>query len=116
LEQPKTLPLTLEVTLATQTFSASFGEPQGSGKVMTISELVEFFKPLKKGAPLRVTTKKGKIFVGKFLEYDDENERAWFQSTSGLLNSISYPLTSLRSAEPIDAIPAKTDTNNPHLN
>jgi hypothetical protein len=116
LTEPRTLPITIEVTLDNRTFAASFGEPQGNGKVMTTTELVNFFKSLKKGAPLRVTTRKGKIFVGKFLDYDDENERAWFQSTSGLLNSVSYPLMSLRSAEPIDAIPAKTDTNNPHLN
>ena len=115
LEEPAALPFTLSASLAGYNLAVTFGEIQGSTKVMSIDELSDFFNAEKKGAPLRITTKKGRVFVGKFLQYDDDNERAWFQSNSGLLNSVSYPLKSIRSAESIDQVPEKPTTATDHI-
>ena len=42
--------------------------------------LTAFSRRKKRGTPLRVTLKKGKVFIGKFTSYDSVEELAWFEA------------------------------------
>jgi hypothetical protein len=87
------------------------------GTPMKASQLRKFFEAQKKGSSMRLTLKKGKVFVGRFSSYDNIEERVWFNNPSGgLLNSTSYSLESIRSAEPLEQVPTKPGPVNDHLN
>ncbi len=101
------LPLTLQATIESHHFKVQLGMPQPSQHVMKQDDLEAFFEKQKKGTPLRLTLRKGKVFVGRFSSYDADNEKIWFDTpTSHLLNTTSYPLTSVESAEVIEQVPA----------
>ena len=75
---------------------------------MKRSELAVFFEARKKGDSIRITLKKGKVYVARFSTYDPIEERVWYAAPAGgLLNSSSASLETIRSAEPLEAIPAK---------
>jgi hypothetical protein len=117
LTEPSTLPLTLQSAVDDKHFSISFGTPQATQAVMKTSDLSDYFDTMKKGTPLRVTLKKGKVFVGRFSSYDNIDEKVWFDTPdAGLLRSTSFPLTSIRSAEAMDPIPAKAAPVSEHVN
>lgn len=105
---PDALPVAFKAFLDGQSIIVRLGTPQPRDTVMKESDLVHFFEQQKKGAALRVTLKKGKVFVGKFGNWDGENERVWFDTPSGrLLNTTSFPLSSIRSAELLEQLPPK---------
>ncbi len=106
--EPSALPLSIKALVDGHTLSASFALPQASDKRMKQSEVIRFLEAQKRGIALRLTLKKGKVFVGKFSSWDPTEERAWFDTPSGgLLNSTSYPLTSILSVEAFEPVPAK---------
>ena len=75
---------------------------------MKRSELKRFFEAQKKGRSLRLTLTKGKVFVGRFSSYDENEERVWFNTPSGgMLNTTSFSIENIRYAERLDQIPAK---------
>jgi len=103
LDQPSALPLTIQVVLQGHTFVFDLGTPQPSAKPMPAMNLAEFFAAQKKGTPMRLTLKKGRVFVAKFLSYDPDEEKAWFDApTDSMLRSVSFPLRSILSAEKIE--------------
>jgi hypothetical protein len=107
LKEPSSLPVTLKSTIDGVTLSAQLGRAVGSEKQMKHSELVRFFQAQKRGNALRLTLRKGKVFVGKFSTYDEDEERVWFNTPSGgMLNTTSYSIENIRSAEPLEQIPA----------
>jgi hypothetical protein len=102
------LPVTLTGLVQGRTMIAKLGVPKASEKHMTHSELTHFFEAQKRGASLRLTLKKEKVFVGKFESYDSVDERAWFSTPSGgMLNSTSHSIESIQYAEPLDQVPSK---------
>ena len=108
LKETANLPITIKVTIEGRELMARLGVPAGSEKVMKHSELVAFFQGQKRGSALRLTLKKGKVFVGKFATFDDVEDRVWFDTPSGgMLNTTSYSVESIRYAESLDQIPAK---------
>jgi hypothetical protein len=108
LAEPAALPIELRTTIQDRAMRIALGQPRPSEKQMKESDLVQFFETLKRGAPLRLTLRKGRVFVGKFASYDSVEERVWFDTPrAGMLSSTSFPLTSIRSAEPIEPQPAK---------
>jgi hypothetical protein len=117
LKEPKTLPVTLKAAVDRRSLFVKLGQAQGVDKEIKPSELIQFFRTQKKGTPLRLTLKKGKVFVGKFSSYDTLEERAWFDTPSGgMLNSTSYSISNIRYAEPLDQIPSKTAPSSNDLN
>jgi len=117
LTEPSSLPVKLETSINGRAFSAQLGLPVASGEQMKLSDLRTFFESQKKGNVVRLTLKKGKVFVARFSSYDSVDERAWFQNPSGgMLSSLSYSLGALRSALPLDQIPSKPSPENGHLN
>jgi len=116
-EEPSGLPVTVRVGIEGHSLSAQLGVPVASEKQMKISGLRQFFEAQKKGNSIRLTLRKGRVFVGKFSSYDTIEERAWFDTPSGgMLNTTSYSLQAIRSAEPLDQIPAKPAPDSEHLN
>jgi hypothetical protein len=111
------LPITLKSTVDGRTFTAQLGLPAASAKQMRRSELIRFFESQKKGNNIRLTLKKGKVFVGKFSLFDAVEERVWFNTPhGGVLNTTSYSVEMIRYAEPLEQIPAKPTASNDHLN
>jgi hypothetical protein len=116
LAEPAALPITLTGAWGPYTLTVALGQPRPSELKMKESNLIAFFEAQKRGAPLRLTLRKGRVFVGKFMSYDSVEERVWFDTQrSGVLNSTSFPVLSIRSAESIDQIPAKP-TSGDHIN
>src|SRR5439155_3190765 len=108
LKEPSILPVTLKGSVDGRSLAVELGPPKGSQIQMKHSELVRFFQAQKKGSALRLTLRKGKVFVGKFSNYDENEERVWFSTpSSGMLNSLSYSIENIRSAEPLEQVPAK---------
>jgi PDZ domain len=101
---PAALPLSLTVALQDQTFNFQLGAVQVSAQpAMPAVSLSGFLEAQKRGTPLRVTLKKGSVFIGKFSSYDSLEETAWFDAPSeNLLKSVSFPLRSIRSVEKLD--------------
>lgn len=117
LEGTAALPVTLNAAIEGRTLSASLGLPQPNEKPMKHSELVQFFEAQKKGDSLRLTLRKGKVFVGKFTSYDSVDERVWFVAPSGgMLNTISFSVESIRAAEPLELVPAAPAATSEPLN
>jgi hypothetical protein len=116
-EETDKLPVTLKAMVEGRLLSARLGLPVAGGTPMKASQLRKFFEAQKKGSSMRLTLKKGKVFVGRFSSYDNIEERVWFNNPSGgLLNSTSYSLESIRSAEPLEQVPTKPGPVNDHLN
>lgn len=108
LAEPVALPVTLSAAIEGHAMSVQLGAPKASQNEMRSSDLVRFFESQKKGAPLRLTLRKGRVFVGKFSSYDSIDEKVWFDTPSGgMLRSTSFPVTSIRTAEPLEQMPAK---------
>jgi hypothetical protein len=100
--EPKALPVTMHATIEGRAMSASLGTPLPATGRMSQDELVRFFESQKKGTPVRLTLKKGKVFVGKFSSYDAINETVWFDTPSGvLLTTSSFGLRTIAFAEVI---------------
>jgi hypothetical protein len=100
--EPKVLPLTIEAQLNGHTLTGQFGMPQPSAQKKSEKELVDFFNVQKKGAPIRLTLRSGKVFVGRFASYDSLNETVWFNTPSGvLLTTSSFGLRAIANAEAI---------------
>jgi hypothetical protein len=117
LNEPTRLPVTIKASINGHELSAQLAMPVPGGEQMKASKLREFFKAQKKGNTVRLTLKKGKVFVGRFTTYDSVEERAWFQNPSGgMLGTISYSIGAIRSAEPLDQIPSKPGPEVGHLN
>lgn len=103
-----TLPVTITATLAGRSMSVQLGLPKASVVEMKQSDLGRFFEQQKKGTSLRLTLRKGRVFVGRFSSYDAIDEKIWFDSPSGgMLRSTSFPLSSVKSAELLEQMPAK---------
>lgn len=101
--QPSSTPIVVKAVLGDKTFDMTFGMPQVAAVAMKEGDVSGFLEAQKKGAPLRVTLKSGKVFVGKFSSYDAIEEVLWFDTPSGsLLNTTSFPLRSVRSVEPVE--------------
>ena len=85
-----------------------FGTPAPSTQQMSRQELIRFFEAQRKGAPLRLTLKKGKVFSGKMTSYDSINETVWFETPwQGLFNTASFGVDIIRYAEPVgEEVPA----------
>ena len=99
---PKALPVTLEARVEGKTFSVAFGLPKPASDRMTEGELIKFFEAQKKGTPVRLTLRSGRVFVGKYASYDADNEIVWFDTPSGiLLNTSSFGLRHIQSAQAI---------------
>jgi len=108
LKEPSALPLTIKAGIESYAMSARFGMPQPEAKVMQGDDLAKFFEALKKGTPIRLTLKRGKVFVGKFSSYDSDNEKVWFDTpSSGIFPATSFPLDTIRTAEPMELVPPK---------
>src|SRR5207249_801112 len=89
--EPATLPLTFKSTIDGHVMETRLALPQPRDDSMKPSQLVRFFEAQKRGSPLRLTLRKGKVFVGKFASYDSVEERVWFDTPhGGLLNSTSF--------------------------
>ena len=117
LKEPGSLPVTLTAAVEGRTLTAKLGHAQGSEKQMKRSELVRFFESQKKGAGLRLTLRKGQVFVGKFASYDALEVRAWFDTpSSSMLNTTSYSIDYIRNAEPLEQVPAKPTPASGDLN
>ncbi len=117
LKEPMLLPITLKAAVDGHSLFAKLGQAKGTDKQIKTSELIHFFETQKKGAPLRLTLKKGKVFVGKFSSYDALEERVWFDTPSGgMLNSTSFSVGNVRYVEPLDQIPSKTAPSSNDLN
>jgi hypothetical protein len=101
-QAPGALPITVTVVLKGQIFTVALGVPQVVAAPIPAANLSGMLESMKRGTPLRVVLKKGRIFVAKFSSYDSLEEVAWFESTEGLLTSTSYPLRSIRSVEKLD--------------
>ena len=103
---PSALPLSLTVSLPNNVFNFQLGTAQAATQIMPAVSLGGFLEAQKRGTPLRVTLRKGKVFIGKFLSYDSLEEVAWFDAPSdSLLNSVSFPLRSIRSVEKLGSEP-----------
>lgn len=108
LQEPATLPVTIKANVETYTMSARFGMPQPETKIIPAEDLEKFFETQKKGTPMRVTLKRGKVFVGKFSSYDSDNEKVWFDTpNSGIFPATSFPLNTIRTAEVMEQVPPK---------
>jgi hypothetical protein len=115
--EPTALPFTVKAKVGDNAFAARLGLPLAAQGSMKESELVRFLEAQKKGTPLRITLKKGRVFVGRFSSWDPIDEKAWFDSPGGgLLSSVGYPLTSIRSAEPLETLPPKTQPVSEQMN
>lgn len=115
LRETSSLPITLSTIWEGHRFSAQLGSPQAQTTVMAEGDLVHFFEKQTRGTAMRLTLKKGKVFVGKFASWDGENERVWFDTpASGLFNTTSYPLVAIRAAEVLEQIPAKAVPTQDH--
>jgi hypothetical protein len=117
LQETSALPITLKAAVDGHSLFAKLGQAQVVDKEKSLAELIRFFEAQKKGAPLRLTLKKSKVFVGKFNSYDAAEERVWFDTPSGgMLNSTSFSVGYIRYAEPLDQIPSKTAPSSNDLN
>jgi len=117
MKEPTGLPVTLTASLDGRTLMVKLGHPVGKTVQMKRSELVAFFESQKKGAQLRLTLRKGQVFVGKFASYDSLEERVWFNTPSGgMLNTTSYSVENIRFAEPLEQVPAKAPPTSGDLN
>jgi hypothetical protein len=111
---PKDLPFTVEARVEGKTFSVAFGLPTPATERMTEDELITFFEAQKKGTPVRLTLKGGKVFVGKYASYDSDNEIVWFDTPSGvLLTTSSFGLRHIQSAQAITPDTDKKPTAEP---
>ena len=100
---PAALPMRISATLPGHVFTLSLGEPRAAAETIPMTNLAAFFETQKRGTPLSVTLKKGRVFVGKFTSYDPIEEVAWFDAKGdSLLNSVSFPLRTIRSVQKID--------------
>jgi membrane-associated protease RseP (regulator of RpoE activity) len=110
-KEPSTLPVVFQSSIEGYGMTIVLGKVQASRKEMKSSERIRFFESQKKGAALRVTLRKTRVFVGKLESYDSDNEKAWFYSPSGkgLLNTVGFPLRSIRSVEAIEAVSPKPE-------
>jgi hypothetical protein len=100
--EPKSLPLSIDAQLNGHLVTGQFGMPRPSAQKKSEKELVEFFNAQKKGAPVRLTLRSGKVFVGRFASYDSLNETVWFNTPSGvLLTTSSFGLRAIANAEAI---------------
>jgi hypothetical protein len=110
----KALPVTVEARIQDKTLKASFGIPQPSTQRMTQDQVVAFFEAQKKGTPVRLTLKSGKVFVGRYSSYDSLNEIVWFDTPSGvLLTTSSFGLKHIVYAEVMTPEPDKQGTPAP---
>lgn len=117
IQETSSLPITLKAAIDGHSLFAKLGQAQAVDKEKSLAELIRFFESQKKGAPLRLTLKKNKVFVGKFNSYDAAEERVWFDTPSGgMLNSTSFSVGYIRYAEPLDQIPSKTAPSANDLN
>jgi len=108
LKEPAALPVMIKASIETYAMSARFGLPQPEAKVMQGDDLAKFFGAEKKGTPIRLTLKRGKVFVGKFNSYDSDNEKVWFDTpSSGIFPATSFPLDTIRTAEEMELVPPK---------
>ncbi len=108
IKEPPGLPVTLAASVEGRKLTAQMGSAVGTEKRMKRSELAAFFEARKKGDSLRLTLRKGKVFVGKFANFDADEERVWFNTPSGgMLNSTSYSIENIRYAEPLEQVPSK---------
>ena len=108
MKEPSSLPVTLVAAIGGMSLAAKLGSAVGSDHQMKRSELKAFFQGQKHGNSVRLTTKKGKVFVGKFTSYDEVEERAWFSTpSSGMLNTTSFSIDVIRNAAPLEQVPAK---------
>ena len=129
--EPKTLPISIQADLPDRqaglpagtaggkviTLVTRFGTPQPSGKLMTQGELIRFFDAQKKGTPVRLTLRKGKVFVGRYSSYDAINEIVWFDTPSGvLLTTSSFGLKRIAHAEAVSPETDKKQAVSEHLN
>jgi len=107
MRQPARTPVTIQASIGGQLFSVELGYPRPDQKRMKESELIAFFQACKNGDALRLTLRRGRVFVGRFSSYDSLNERAWFSTPSGgLFASRSFPLNTVWSAESLQEAPA----------
>ena len=98
--EPKSLPVTIQANIQGRELETTFGPPQPSDQHMSQEELIRFFETQKKGTPLRLTLKDGKVFVGRYSTYDADNEIVWFDTPSGiLLTTTSFGLKHIAYAE-----------------
>lgn len=98
--ESKSLPVTIQANIEGITLAAAFGKPTPSTQRMPAEELIAFFESLKKGTPLRLTLRSGKVFVGKYSSYDPINEIVWFDTPSGVvLTTTSFGLKHVAYAE-----------------
>jgi hypothetical protein len=112
--EPKALPFTLVAHIDNHNYSASFGKPQPSRGRMSAEQLINFFEAQKKGTPIKLTLKNGKVFVGKYSSYDSINEIVWFDTPSGvLLTTSSFGLKYIQSAEIISPDADKKPASEP---
>jgi hypothetical protein len=115
--EPKTLPLKVQAQVETHALAASFGVPVPSTHQMTQDELAAFFEAQKKGTPIRLTLKKGKVFVGRYASYDSINETVWFDTPTGvLLTTSSFGLRTIAYAEAVSPEPQKKQPAEEPLN
>lgn len=115
--EPYALPVTLRAVIDDHPFTIKLGNPQASLIRMKEDDLVDFFKQQTKGTPLRVTLRRGRVFVGKFSQFDDIEEKVWFDTASGgLTNATGFPLRTIQAAEKVDQIPAAPAKSGEHIN
>jgi hypothetical protein len=115
--EAKSLPLKVQTKLENYTLTASFGVPVPSVHQMSQEELAKFFQAQKKGTPVRLTLKKGKVFVGRYASFDEINETVWFDTPSGvLLTTSSFGLRTISFAEAISPEPEKKQPASEPLN
>jgi hypothetical protein len=115
--EPKTLPVILTAKINDRTMTATFGKPQPAAQRMSADDLIKFFESQKKGTPLRLTLKNGKVFVGRYASYDADNEMVWFDTPSGvLLTTSSFGLKHIAFAEVMSPEPAQKQPASQPLN
>lgn len=98
--ETEALPVRIQATIEGYELSASFGQPVPSTERMGAEDLIKFFESQKKGTPMRLTLKNGKVFAGKYSSYDAINEIVWFDTPSGVvLTTSSFGLKHIVHAE-----------------
>ncbi len=94
------LPVRITAKVEGYELSAQFGQPIPSQQRVSAEDLIKFFEAQKKGTPLRLTLKSGKVFAGKYSSYDSLNEIVWFDTPSGVvLTTTSFGLKHIVHAE-----------------
>ncbi len=117
IKETSSLPVEVTASVEGRTLAVKLGNAIANEKQMKRSELVPFFESQKRGNALRLTLRKGKVFVAKFSSYDSNEERVWFDTPSGgMLNTTSFSIENIRYAEPLEQVPAKPTPSPSDLN